>query len=308
MTLLQMKAIILTVELGSMSLAARSLNISQSNVSAYIKDVEEELGVQLLVRSRKGIVATEQGTQFLEHAKRIIIEQESILNINKLQEFYRLRVGSMHFSIARNIFNKLCIKYSNTENIDMLYTNVSILKGIDMLNKRQIDIVVGFIRSDLLTKAEWLIKSNNIEKKELGIMKAFIRLRKDHPLVSNGINKDGTINISLLKNYPYIDYEAFKEEDSDLINNFVESGIHQIYISDEKSRYEIMSKSDVYSMGRKLSKEIEDQYGLVSIPIKDMQAQYCILTRKKEMTNPILQEFVDMLDEEKKTLNSNPRF
>jgi len=305
MTLLQMKAIVLTVELGSMSLAAKKLNIPQSNVSTYIKDVENELGVQLLVRSRKGIVTTEQGTQFMEHAKRIIDEQESILNINKLQEFYRLRVGSMNFSIARNIFNQLCINHSSTKNIDMLYTNVSIAKGIEMLNKRQLDIVVGFIRSDLLVKSEWLIDTNNIEKKELGLMKAYVRLRKDHPLVKSGIKEDGTINVALLKDYPYIDYESFKEDDSNFTNNFIEGGVHQIFISDEKSRYEIMSKSNAYSMGRVLSKDIEDEYNLTSIPIKDMQAQFCVLTRSKEMNNPILKEFINLLEEKGKEALNN---
>lgn len=296
MTLLQIKAVVYSAKYGSVSSAAKKLNIAQSNVSAYIRELEKELGVKLLVRSGKGVIATEQGNQFIEHADIVLKEQELILNINKLQEYYRLRVGSMNFSVARDAFNMLCIENAEAENVDMMYCNVSISKGVEMLKNHKLDIVVGFIKGDLSKKVQRFIEAAGVEKKHLGIMEPYIRMRKDHPLTTIGIQKDGTINTSLLKDYPYIDYDTFKEDDVDFNNNFEEGGIHQIFINDEKSRYEIMSKTNAYSMGKKLSTKISEEYGLVSIPIKDLEAEFCVLTRVNEMNNPIIEKFISLIE------------
>jgi len=299
MTLLQMKAIVLAVELGSISLAAKQLNVSQSNVSAYIRDIEEELGVKLLVRSRKGISATEQGNEFIEHAKTIFAEQEAITNINKLKQFFRLRVGAMHFNIAKEVFNKLCIEHADDINIDLHYSEVSLTKGIELLKEHRIDVMVGFIRDDLVEKASWIMGSHGLEKIHLGNMPAYIRLRKDHPCLTTGINKDGSINLAVLKGYTYIDFDSFKDDNLSFMfnNNFEIEGIHQIYVADENSRNEIISKTNCYCMGAKQPKEIQEKYGFVCLPINGLSAEYCVLIRKNDECNPIINNYINLIKE-----------
>lgn len=55
---------------GSFSQAAKELFMTQPNLSSSIKDLENELGVQLFTRSN----TTEDGYDFLKYAKRIIGE------------------------------------------------------------------------------------------------------------------------------------------------------------------------------------------------------------------------------------------
>ncbi|HEX4455981.1 MAG TPA: LysR family transcriptional regulator, partial [Kofleriaceae bacterium] len=69
-----MEAFVRVVETGSFSEAARQLRIGQPGVSKAIAQLEERLGVKLLVRNSRGLAPTEQGQEFFRHAKRSIDE------------------------------------------------------------------------------------------------------------------------------------------------------------------------------------------------------------------------------------------
>jgi DNA-binding transcriptional LysR family regulator len=64
------------VDTGSFSAVARSQRIGQPAVSKAVVQLEEWLGVSLLLRSTRNVVPTEAGRLFYEHAKRMIEEAE----------------------------------------------------------------------------------------------------------------------------------------------------------------------------------------------------------------------------------------
>jgi DNA-binding transcriptional LysR family regulator len=67
-----MEAFVLVVDTGSFSAAARRLNIGQPAVSKLVAQLEERLGVKLLVRTTRGLTATEAGLNYYERARRSI--------------------------------------------------------------------------------------------------------------------------------------------------------------------------------------------------------------------------------------------
>ena len=69
-----METYVCVVEAGSFSAAARRLKIGQPAVSKIIAQLEERLGVRLLLRSTRGLTPTEAGAAFFERAKRAIEE------------------------------------------------------------------------------------------------------------------------------------------------------------------------------------------------------------------------------------------
>jgi DNA-binding transcriptional LysR family regulator len=71
-----MEAFVRVVDTGSFSSAARQLRVGQPAVSKTIAQIEERLGVRLLLRSTQGLNLTEAGQHFYEHAKRSIEEAE----------------------------------------------------------------------------------------------------------------------------------------------------------------------------------------------------------------------------------------
>ena len=67
-----MQAFVLVVDSGSFSRAARRLNVGQPALSKSIAQLEDRLGVKLLVRTTRGLSPTEAGLNFYERARRLI--------------------------------------------------------------------------------------------------------------------------------------------------------------------------------------------------------------------------------------------
>ena len=71
-----METFVRVMETGSFSAAAKHLNVSQSAVSKSIAQLEERLGVRLLMRSTHGLRPTEAGQTYYVRARRTIEEAE----------------------------------------------------------------------------------------------------------------------------------------------------------------------------------------------------------------------------------------
>jgi DNA-binding transcriptional LysR family regulator len=74
--LVAMETFVRVIEAGSFSGAAKQLRVGQPAVSKTIAQLEDRLGVRLLLRSTHGLTATEAGRSFYERAKRSIEEAE----------------------------------------------------------------------------------------------------------------------------------------------------------------------------------------------------------------------------------------
>ncbi|HEX8956766.1 MAG TPA: LysR substrate-binding domain-containing protein [Burkholderiaceae bacterium] len=72
MELRQLRYFVAIVDHGSISRAAQVLHIAQPALTQQIRQLEEELAVQLLHRSAQGVLATDAGKTFYEHAQAIL--------------------------------------------------------------------------------------------------------------------------------------------------------------------------------------------------------------------------------------------
>lgn len=71
-----MRALVTAIEEGSLSAAARRLNITQPALSQTIRSLERQLGVTLLKRSNTGIQVTENGAILLADARAILARHD----------------------------------------------------------------------------------------------------------------------------------------------------------------------------------------------------------------------------------------
>ncbi|HZJ25753.1 MAG TPA: LysR family transcriptional regulator [Acidimicrobiia bacterium] len=78
MELRHLATVVAIVEEGSFTAAADRLNTVQSNVSEQVRQLESELGVQLLIRGRRDARLTECGDAVVERARRIQRELDAL--------------------------------------------------------------------------------------------------------------------------------------------------------------------------------------------------------------------------------------
>jgi len=78
MELRHLRYFVAVAEAGSLTVAAaRKLHTSQPSLSRQIRDLEEEVGAQLLTRRARGIELTPAGRAFLEHARTVLSQVEA---------------------------------------------------------------------------------------------------------------------------------------------------------------------------------------------------------------------------------------
>lgn len=111
MTLQQLRYVIKIVEYGSITEAAKQLYITQPSLSAAIKDLENELGIEIFHRTSKGISLTVDGREFLSYARQVI-EQTELLErryMDKKPSKQLCTISTQHYAFAVNAFVELLL-------------------------------------------------------------------------------------------------------------------------------------------------------------------------------------------------------
>jgi DNA-binding transcriptional LysR family regulator len=105
MEIRQLKAFLAIAEAKTFTAGARRVNVTQAAISMQIRQLEDEVGLQLFTRTPRRVILTEAGEHLLARARKILREHDSALaEIAELggAEHGRLRVGSSSSSFATN--------------------------------------------------------------------------------------------------------------------------------------------------------------------------------------------------------------
>lgn len=101
MTLTQLHYLITIAETKSLNKAAELLYVSQPSLTNAMKELEKELGLVLLYRGGKGVALTNDGAEFLLHAKEIYDQYEAVVQKYSKNGSYRKKFGvsTQHLSL-----------------------------------------------------------------------------------------------------------------------------------------------------------------------------------------------------------------
>lgn len=164
------------VKTGSFTKVAEKLNYSQSAVSQSVKALESELGADLVVRDKKGIVLTSDGKEYFPYIRDIYNAEKSLEK--KRSEMLGLenniiRIGAFT-SVSRTVLPALM------SNFKILYPSVKFelyqgdYTGIaEWIKEHRVDF--GFINADAV---------KNMQVKNLFEDEMFAVLPKGHPLAA----------------------------------------------------------------------------------------------------------------------------
>lgn len=180
-------------DVGNITKAAEKLMISQPAVSKSIKSLEEQLGGVLFIRTKRGVILTEEGKEFYKYIKQAI---EQINNAeNKFTNLVNLETGTIRIGAGTTLTRQVLLPYLELfhKKYPKIKIEISTSVSSELINKLQrgeLDLVL----LNLPYKA-----NNEIEIKEL----------KDlHDVFIVGASYKHLINKKLLlkdlKNYPLI--------------------------------------------------------------------------------------------------------
>ena len=94
---------------GNITKAAEELMISQPAISKSIKNLEEQLGGQLFIRTKRGVILTEEGKEFykyISHALEYIYNAE-----NRFTDLINLNVGTIKIGVSTTLTREFLIPY-----------------------------------------------------------------------------------------------------------------------------------------------------------------------------------------------------
>ena len=203
MTLAQLRYAITVAGASSMNEAARKLFISQPSLSAAIKELEEEVGVELFKRTNRGISVTLEGEEFIGYARQVVeqynlIESKYILKENTKKKF---GVSMQHYTIAVKAYVEMVKQFGMDEYEFEIHETKTYDVIEDVKNcKSEIGILyLNDFNKKVLTK---LFHESAVEFHELLKCHIYVYLWKGHPLASKE-----EITLEELEEYPCLSFD-----------------------------------------------------------------------------------------------------
>lgn len=203
MTLQQLHYAVKIADMKSMNKAAAELYVSQPALSSTIKDLEEELQIEIFLRTNRGIQISPEGEEFLGYARQMVelnhmIEERYIEKKKKKSKF---SVSMQHYSFAVEAFIQLAQELS-LEDFELAVNETKTHEVIDNVRNYRSELGILYV-NDFNRKALMKIfGENEVEFVELFQCDVYVYLSKTHPLASRE-----SINIEELKDYPCLSFE-----------------------------------------------------------------------------------------------------
>lgn len=215
MTIHQLKYVLTTAEIGSITEAAKKLFISQPSLSNSIKETEKEIGITIFIRSRMGITLTKEGMEFLGYARQVLQQMELLENryITDLPKKITFGVSSQHYTFTENAFVELMKKFGQ-ERYNFYYNETGTHQILDDVKNRICDLGIIYLSDENEAVLKKVLEENHLVFTELFEAKPHVFLQKNHPLASM---KEVTLND--LSPYPRL--------------NFVQGEYESVYFSEE---------------------------------------------------------------------------
>lgn len=235
--------------------ASKILNISQPAVTKHIKNLEYELGEELFIRTKKGVILNEYGRKIflnVKNALNLIEDAENTLEDTKNNHSVTIRIGA-----STTLAKKYLIKY--IEKFHDKYPNIIFDIHTDSTHDLIKKLKIGdidFILSKFPSNIDYDLKYQKIDTMEY----IFVASKKYNKLTENSISVKDLENYDIIvQKYPSNSRKNadnfFKEHklniipkmniaSSNLLTSFIKMGygigyVTDIYVKDELEKNEI---------------------------------------------------------------------
>ena len=142
---------------GNLTRAATHLNVSQSALSAQIRQLEEQLGQSLFARVGRTLQLTESGHLALGYAESIFAagaELEALLREGKREEREVLRIGAAS-TLSRNFQENFLRPLLARSDVELVLQSGSLVELLPRLRVHTLDLILSNQRVQTSTEHPW---------------------------------------------------------------------------------------------------------------------------------------------------------
>lgn len=203
MTLTQLKYAITITEAKSMNEAAKQLFISQPSLSSAIKDLEEEIGIEIFRRSNKGAFITPEGEEFVGYARQVV-EQYKLIEtkyIDKEKIKKKFGVSTQHYTFAVKAFVEM-VKQFGMDEYEFAIHETKTYEVIENVKNFKSEIGILYLNDFNQKILKKLFLEYRLEFHPILDCHIYVYMWKGHPLADRE-----EIALSELENYPCLSFE-----------------------------------------------------------------------------------------------------
>lgn len=293
MTLQQLKYAIAVADSGSMNEAAKRLFISQPSLSGMIKELEEEVDMQIFLRSNRGILITPEGEEFLGYARQVV-EQYRLMEDRYIEKKVKKKfsVSTQHYTFAVKAFVEL-VKQVGMEEYEFAIYETKTYDIMEAVKTFKSEIGILYMNEFNQKVMEKLLHENSLEFVELFPCDTCVYLWIGHPLANQE-----SISMKELEEYPCLSFDQGTNNSFYLAEEMLSTYEYKkiIKASDRATVLNLMVGLNGYTLCSGIICEELNGYDYKAVPLKEedmMRIGY--IKRKGSALSEMAEIYIDEL-------------
>lgn len=295
-TLQQLKYVIEVSRSRSISKAAKKLFISQPSLSNAIKELENEIGITIFLRTNKGIILTAEGSEFLGYARQVV-EQAALLEnrySNTQQMQHHFSVSAQHYAFAVSAFVRL-IKEYDQEEYEFTLKETKTYEIIEDVKNLRSEIGILYVNDFNRNVIFKFLEEGNLTFHELFQADPHVFISSDHPLASEDF-----VTLEDLLPYPYLYYDQgdynsfyFSEE---ILSTLTRP--KNIMVTDRATLFNLLIGLNGYTISTGVISHKLNGKNIVAVPLQvDEKITVGYITHKNMKRSQLAKIYIEYLKE-----------
>lgn len=284
------------VEAGSINEAAKRLFLTQPSLSNAVKELENEMGIQIFQRSSGGISLTAEGREFMTYSRQIL-DQVNLMNErykNGQQRKQSFSVSAQHYAFVVHAFVEL-IKSVNASEYQFTLRETETQNIFNDLAQFKSELGILYTNGFNQKIMQRLFKENNLVFTPLFVAKPHIFVSRYNPLTSKS-----SVNLSDLEDFPYLSYEQGEINSFYFSEEILSTLSHKksIKVSDRATIFNLMVGLNGYTISSGIISSKLNDDKIVAIPLNvDDDITMGWLKHRQVELSPLAERYLTMLKE-----------
>ena len=298
MNIKHLEFFVAVAQYGSINKAAQSLYISQPHLSHIIKEIEADVGFELLSRTKQGVVLTPEGQRFLEHSNAILKEMENLKQFSRKMkpDKDRLNISMTKFSHTMESFNEVCYRNEYLKSFSYRLNEGTTVDVVEDVLSGVSDVGVIHYASHEIKHLSTSLTDKGLELTTIASLTPHIVISKKHELILQG----KPVTLATLQEYGFVRYYGQYE---DFIYNITTKNIQLdlnnspkiAYVYGRAALLHLISSSNFYTIGIQGFTTQDSMYQVLSIPIPNCteRIEFGIITLKNSTLSESEKGFIE---------------